>query len=540
MNDSPPPATLADPPAAGPRSLIRGSRFDTLLISLLALAAAALVLTVPLAALVLVDDFARGTTPPVGPLAAAAGGCLVLAALARAVQRYLAECVGRRAALTTVVGGTTPAAVAAVLSERSNAAAGLLVGAAALALVHPSLAAVGAGLAAVGLLTAFAPGGRAARRAEATAAVDAANWRTDAERAADAFRPAAGPRFAREKADALARAWLHARRDRFRAAFRREVFSWLALAIAGGAVLSLGGTLVADGRLTPGGFVAAGLVTMLMGTALRAAGRARGAWDELASCPVPAHRADERAGTELPPTAGGRGVSARAAVCEPGLPLPLTWHVRPGSRVALLGPSGGGKSTLLDLFAGRHAPTSGSVELDGVDLRELAPHALREAVVLVRGPAVFAGTVADNLRAGRADAGSAEFTRVLTAVGLKDAVARLPDGTRTPLESGGRPLSDGQAARLTLARAMLARPRVLLLDGVLDRLNHADGPGLLAELFDRAAPWTLVVVSTDPRVLVRCEASLKLAPGQPPVESTPAKGPPPTAPANGAGGPRAG
>ncbi|HEY1068103.1 MAG TPA: ABC transporter ATP-binding protein, partial [Pirellulales bacterium] len=119
--------------------------------------------------------------------------------------------------------------------------------------------------------------------------------------------------------------------------------------------------------------------------------------------------------------------------------------------------------------------------------------------------------VAENVRLGRRDLTSAEIREALQTVGLLEDVHHLPHGMETPLVPSGRPLSLSQTRRLALARAIVGRPRLLILDGALDGLDLAESPELLDRLFDRAAPWTLLVSSHDPAVTARCERTIDLS-----------------------------
>jgi ABC-type multidrug transport system fused ATPase/permease subunit len=90
-------------------------------------------------------------------------------------------------------------------------------------------------------------------------------------------------------------------------------------------------------------------------------------------------------------------------------------------------------------------------------------------------------------------------------VGLADEVARLPQGVATPIASDGRPLSANAVSRLSIARALAGKPRLLLVNGILDALDTQDCPQLIESLFDRSAPWSLVVVTTRDDIKKRCD-----------------------------------
>jgi len=137
----------------------------------------------------------------------------------------------------------------------------------------------------------------------------------------------------------------------------------------------------------------------------------------------------------------------------------------PGERLAMVGPSGAGKSTLGRLLAGIHGPTSGSVTVGGVPLVDRPLDELRGEVALVtQEHHVFVGTLADNVRLGKADATEAEIEQALADVGSLAWVRALPNGLATEVGSGSHTLTPAQAQELALARLVLADPHTLVLD----------------------------------------------------------------------------
>ena len=146
--------------------------------------------------------------------------------------------------------------------------------------------------------------------------------------------------------------------------------------------------------------------------------------------------------------------------------------VFPGEMVALVGPSGAGKTTLCNLVARFYDPTAGTVLLDGVDLRDITADSYRRLLGIVEQDTfLFDGTIADNIAYGRRGATPDEITRAATLANADEFIAKLTDGYDSLIGERGVKLSGGQRQRLTIARAILADPRILILDEATSNLD---------------------------------------------------------------------
>jgi ATP-binding cassette subfamily B protein len=150
----------------------------------------------------------------------------------------------------------------------------------------------------------------------------------------------------------------------------------------------------------------------------------------------------------------------------------VSFRVEPGELVALVGPSGAGKTTVTYLLARLFDPTRGRITLDGYDLRDLSLETLARAIGMVtQEPYLFHDTVAANLRYARPDATDAELEAAARAAQIHERIRELPQGYRTVVGERGYRLSGGEKQRLALARLLLADPPVLVLDEATSALD---------------------------------------------------------------------
>ncbi|MEO6714386.1 MAG: ABC transporter ATP-binding protein [Mycobacteriales bacterium] len=184
----------------------------------------------------------------------------------------------------------------------------------------------------------------------------------------------------------------------------------------------------------------------------------------------------------------------------PGAEQPVVTAVslvaRPGETTAVIGSTGSGKSTLLNLIPRLMDVTAGRVLVDGVDIRELDPAELSKAVAIVpQKPYLFSGTVATNLRYGKADATDDELWQALETAQAADFVRTLPAGLDAPIAQGGTNVSGGQRQRLAIARALVRRPEIYLFDDSFSALDYATDAALRAALARETADATVVIVA---------------------------------------------
>lgn len=537
------------PPLRRLFELVRPDRVDLWTVVLFAAVIGALTLATPIAVQQLVNTVAfGGLIQPVVILALLLFGGLAFSAVLSVLQAYTAELIQRRlfvrvsmdlaTRLPRVELGTydrqhgpelvnrvfdvfTVQKVGALLllegtSVLLQTGVGLLI----LSFYHPLMLGFSVLLVAGVAFVVFVLGRGAVRTAiaESNAKYAAVGWMEELARHAAAFRGRGGTRFAAERADRLAAAYITARRRHYRIVFRQLSGALALQVLASSALLALGGALVVAGQLTLGQLVASELIiTAIVAAVAKLGKQLESLYDVLAATDklgvlfdLPLER---EGGAGLPGTVGAARVELRDLTYRyPSGPTlgPVDARIEAGERVALVGPVGSGKSTFIDMLGGLRAPTSGFVAVDDCDLRDVRLEDFRHQVQMIRHAEVFAGTVLDNLRVVRPGLSLAEASEALAEVGLLEAVRALPDGLHTRLATDGRPLSRGRVAALMLARALVARPRLLLLDKAFTSLDEAARKRALDAVFAADAPWTVVVVSERPDVISRCNRVIEL------------------------------
>jgi ATP-binding cassette subfamily B protein len=331
-----------------------------------------------------------------------------------------------------------------------------------------------------------------------------------------------------------------------RRAWRRgvEVAGWTALMEASAglavqvsflAVLGVGGVRVASGALPVSSLIAFLLYLFLLSdpistlvngaTQLQAGLAAVVRMRELQELPTEPPAAEE-ATTEPPSGPGPASVAFARVWFRYRSPQDSSWVHRglsfelpPGGMTAIVGPSGTGKSTIFALLERYYEPQSGTIAVDGRDVRDWALAELRADIGYVEQDApVLAGTLRENLCLAAPDATEEDLQAVLTVTGLDDLLEQLPSDLDTPVGHRGTTLSGGQRQRIAIARALLRRPRILLLDEATSQLDAVNEAALRALMEAVALTTTVLVVAhrlstvtSADRILVMEEGRVRAA-----------------------------
>lgn len=534
------------------RALMRIERDELWVLVVYAVAIGALTLASPIAVQALVNTVAFGAlTQPLFVLTVLLMASLSFAAALKALAAFVVEALQQRLFVRAVADiarrlprvdlGALPAdrgpelvnrffevvmiqkAAAALLLDGISVALQAAIGMVLLAFYHPLLLAFDLvlllALAALIVLPLRAAIGTSLK--ESSSKYAAVAWLEEVARNPALFKSESAMRHAVARAEVLSRSYLLARRAHWSRLLTQLVGGLGLQVVAGGALLGVGGLLVLERQLTLGQLVAAELVVTAVSASFAKLGKhLETFYDLLAGVTKLGKLVD----MPLEASGGVREFGSGAARLrfrrvelslddQPAL-SGLDLEIAAGEHVLLAGRSGAGKSALLDLCFGLRAPDRGQVDIDGIDLRTADLPALREQVALLRPGDLFRATIRENLQVAAPDASLAALRVALSLLDLDDAIAALPLGDETELAPTGAPLSASQARRLVVARALVVQPRLILVDGALDRLKlpPAKLEALLDHLFAYDAPWTLLVVSDDPAVRARCTRTIDLGP----------------------------
>lgn len=530
--------------------LLRAERSDIWVVVMFAIGVGVLSLATPIAVEALVNTVANvSLVQPLVVLTALLFVGLSLANAMLAAQTYVVELIQRRVFVRVVADLahrlprvqleafdrehgpelvnrffdvlTVQKVGASLLLEGIAIILGTIIGMIVLAFYHPFLIVYNVLLVSMLVFAVFVLGRGAVPSSieESRAKYAIAGWLEEMARHPWAFRTSPVRRFAARRADRLATHYVNMRVRHFRVLLRQILFLLAAQAGANTLLLGLGGWLVVNGQMNLGQLVAAELIVgTIVGGFTKLGKQFEGYYDLMAAMEKLGHLIDlplERGdGAKLQTSSRGAAVSVRNLTFSfpegSALFEDLSFLAAPGVRLALTGNGPNGKSTLIELLFGMRWPTSGTIEIDGVDSRYLHLESMRDAIAAVTTPEIFSGTLMDNIALGRPDVGLSEVRDALELAGLWEMVQRLPEGLYTEIPTGGGALAESERHQLMLARAIAGKPRLLLLDETLDRLDASELAPLLPALTSPERPWTLIVATTQNAVVSACDKRLAL------------------------------
>ncbi len=376
-----------------------------------------------------------------------------------------------------------------------------------LAFYHPFLLGYDIGLLALMSVVLYLIGRGAVKTAkdESQLKYETGAWLQEIVRHPSTFKFNGGLGFAINRADELTARYINHRQKHFSILLRQISFAMFMQVIAATILLALGGYLVIIQQISLGQLVAAELiVTVILGSFAKLGKDLESFYDLMASVdklgklfdlPVEPHDM-----LQLPNSNQARALSLRGLKLDSTNNHPSDIEFAPGRSVAIFGSSELRRSKLIESMVGHAKADAGYVLIDDYRIDTISAESLQESASLIREIELFEGTVDENIRMGREGLGSDRVNQIINQLGLGQIVSGLENGLLTPLSISGYPLSQGEAIRIVLARTLIARPGIVFIDGLLDRLSDNDTLDVLQRL-DAFDGETTVVISTGRKVI---------------------------------------
>ena len=392
----------------------------------------------------------------------------------------------------------------------------VVIGAAGLGLlvfISPELLALGVLFLLLSLFLVYVLGknGLKTSMAESKKKYDVAAFLEDMARSVGSFKLIGSNEYIFKRIDALANDYVKYRNQHFKVLLRQYLgFTFIRAAVNTG-VLAIGGWLVFERQITLGQLVATEIVIVTLINSLeKLTNQLEVVYDTLTAfdkvgmiTDIPMER---RGGEKLMESTSGLSIHCEhVSFSYDTMPLLKDIHftVEPGRHVALVGKSGAGKSTLSQLFLGVMEPTMGTILIDDVDVRRLDLASIRKNIGLVfPHDEIFDGTVWDNITLGREWVTGRDVMKAIRLTRLDEEFLRFPKGLHTKVLSHGRNLSTGQIRRLMIARAIVHKPRLLILDEAFTGIEEHMKLSIIRDLYQQEYPWTVISITHDPEVLM--------------------------------------
>lgn len=368
----------------------------------------------------------------------------------------------------------------------------------------------------------FGYGGYKTRSNETTQRFQIAQWLEELARCESGLKLNGLSTYLIQQTDTLLVDYVKLRQNHFRVLFRLQSSLFVFQAMCSAGVLGFGGYLVINRELTMGQLVASLLIVNIVMPALERLVRNLQNVYELLSAlgkigfveDLPLER---KGGEQLPVSNDGIQLTIKNLCFSYGPNIQLfnglDLFLKPGERVSLFGPNGSGKTTLAKIICGLVEPTSGLVQVNGVDVRDTNLHSLRQNVALMTDlNEILPTTIFENVTLGRAEI---TYQDILWAIDLvKFDLHSFQEGLQTKLSAGGANLSRGQIQKLLLARAIVKRPKLLILDEAFTAIEERTKLEILDRLYADSLRWTIVDISHDADSITRCDRILVLDQGK--------------------------
>ncbi|WP_298534620.1 peptidase domain-containing ABC transporter [uncultured Algibacter sp.] len=350
-----------------------------------------------------------------------------------------------------------------------------------------------------------------------------AHWIQEIARSVISFKLSGSTSLGISKNDDLVNDYLKARESHFKVLILQYIQMISFKVIVTASLLLIGGALVLNQEMNIGQFVAAEIIILLVIASVeKLILGLESFYDTLTSLEKIGQIVDKKMESqdgEAPQFNKGIHIELDHVTYEVSnrdkhILKDIQLKIEPNSRILVKGESGSGKSTLLRLISGVVQPTSGNLYVNDMSINSLHLNFYRSQLGLsLSDETPFEGTIKDNLTFGNPTISDEDIHDVLNKVGLKNFIKEQPNGLKTILYPDGRQMSFTLAKKIVLARAILKKPKVLILEDALDRFNKGETSAIIDYLTHKDQPWALVVVSSSDGWANKCSEVITLEKG---------------------------
>lgn len=348
---------------------------------------------------------------------------------------------------------------------------------------------------------------------ESTTKYRVAHWLEEIARCQVSFKMNGNPDYLLNETDERICNYLDARKNHFKVLLRQFTSSFLLEAVATASVLAIGGYLVINGQLSLGQLVASEIIILMILSALDKIIQKLESWYDLLTgihkvSFINELETERESGSPVTINPKGAEIECDKLVFsfdgQRRLFDKINFKINPGARTSLVGESGSGKTSLAYLISGLYEAREGNILFNGFPLKSINLQNLRQHIALVSDfNEIFAGTVRDNITLRRPNVSEEDLAWAIEMVELKEDIKLYPQGLETELLSEGRNISLGQRQRILLARSIMERPQLLILDEAFGGINENKKLKIITKLFNRENPWTILNISHDAEVVIR-------------------------------------
>lgn len=354
-----------------------------------------------------------------------------------------------------------------------------------------------------------------------------AQWLEDIARTLYAFKSAGSTNLPMQKMDYLVDNYLKYRKKHFKVLMILYGNALFFKAFITGILLVLGTSLVIDRQISLGQFVASEIIIVLVVNSVeKLISGTDTVFDLLTAVEKMGHVTDlplERStGLNIDFHENNKdldielkNVSYRYPDGEKYVLKNLNLKINPKESICITGTNGSGKETLLKILSAIFTDFEGAITYNGISIRDVKLDSIRDAIERnLALDAIFDGSLLENIAMGRSSVKFSDIQWALDNLNLNDFIAELPEGLSTPMIAGGKRFSESFIAKISVARCVVEKPKLLMITDIYRELHKAERLKTIAFLTDKANPWSLLTISNDPMVMAACDRVIVLNEGE--------------------------